>query len=117
MPRFALLVLLAIGCNSRDRLVSRGEPAPRLAISNAHQSFGGVRVGANTSATVRVSNDGDGPSAPLAPALTGDAAFAVDGTCAGEALAPGASCDLRVTFAPAAPGSAAATIAIADRLA
>src|SRR5438067_265055 len=116
MARFALL-LAVVGCTAGDRLVALGEPGPKLVVSQAHQSFGEVPVGSSATATVRVSNNGLAPSASLAPTLNGDAVFALDGTCASDALAPGASCDLRVTFAPAVTGPAGATVAIAGPLA
>jgi len=115
MARFALL-LAVVGCTTRDRLVALDEPAPNLVVSQARQSFGGVQVGTSVTATIHVSNSGTSPSPPLSPALTGDTAFTVSGACA-AALAPGASCELRVTFAPAAFGSAAATVAIGGSLA
>ena len=118
MARFARLVLLlaVVGCTTRERLVALDKPAPNLVLSQTHQSFGEVPVGTSATATVRVSNNGSAPSPPLSPALTGDPAFTVGGACP-AALAPGASCELRVTFSPAEFGSAAATVAIGGSLA
>jgi hypothetical protein len=114
MIRFVLLLAI-IGC-TRDRLVGLDE-APNLVLSQTHQSFGELPLGTSATATVRVSNNGSAPSDLLAPTLKGDAAFTVGGTCAGEVLTPGASCELRVTFVPAALGSAVATVAITAQLA
>lgn len=70
-------------------------------------TFGNQPVGTSTSKGVQVSNCGDAPwmFTDVSPhPATGDA-FSIATACAtGMTLAPGASCDATITFAPSAPG-------------
>ncbi|HEU5001764.1 MAG TPA: choice-of-anchor D domain-containing protein [Actinomycetota bacterium] len=72
--------------------------------------------------TVTVTNTGTAPlvfgpgAATLAGADAGDFTLTAD-TCSSSSIAPGASCTLTYTFAPAATGSRSATLSLADNAA
>jgi hypothetical protein len=74
-------------------------------------SFSAINAGQAAQATLRVSNRGDGTSGPLALSTTATE-FTVS-TCAGEALEPGAHCDIVVEYTPAHSGDSSATLTIA----
>ena len=60
-------------------------------------------------------NEGTGAAALLSPRLSGDEAFALEASASpcGARLAPGASCEALVRFAPTATGAASATLEFA----
>jgi len=75
--------------------------------------FGSVVTGtASPAQTVTVSNTGSQPAGPIAITITGysyeDFVF-TDNTCAGVALAGGASCTVKVKYGPLVPGASTAT--------
>jgi len=79
----------------------------RICISRDVLLFGEQPVGASVTQSASVTNCGDAPftftDVSVHPATA--PSYSVAATCAtGQALAPGASCDARVTFAPSAPG-------------
>lgn len=80
-------------------------------------SFGSVLVGSSAARVVTVTNGGPGnlsiTGATVAGANPGDFTITSNG-CAGLALAPGASCTIGLSFAPAATSSRAATLTVAD---
>jgi streptogramin lyase len=96
-----------------------GVPVPSLARSTV--DFGNVRTDAPATEAVTLTNAGTGELVLGAIGLTGPdaAAFTVTAatTCAaGGVLTPGAACDVVLRHAPTAPGSATATLTIADAL-
>src|SRR4051794_20708554 len=85
----------------------RGYGGVSLAISASNLDFGNVAVGGSALRTVDVTNRTTSTVGPLT--LSGgepsSAAFSASLTaCAGRSLAPGASCQLALTFAPKTPG-------------
>lgn len=85
-----------------------------LAVDRTSNDFGDLLQGGR-SATARfvVSNTGEETSGALATAVTGDGGeFELGDDCDGERLAAGESCEVAVTFAPAAVGEARATVRI-----
>ena len=98
MRALAILLLLVAGTACADG---------RICISRDVLLFGEQAVGTSVTQSASVANCGDAPFAftgvSVHPATA--PAYTVDTTCAtGQTLAPGASCDARVTFAPSAPG-------------
>jgi len=86
--------------------------APDIAVSLEPVDFGTVPVGAVASATLTVSNLGSaelliGAIAAPAPPF----AVSTDG-CSATGLAPGASCDVELTFSPQVPGPGTANLEI-----
>lgn len=73
--------------------------------------FGNLTVGESADATVTITNNGN---ADLNIGTITDPAspFSIAETCSGQALAPAASCDVTVTFAPAAAGAFSDTFSI-----
>ena len=88
-----------------------------LAVSPGSLNFGTVLVGANASLNVQLTNTGSIAALLTSTAATGDF-NAANGSCpasgTGSALAPGASCVLQVTFAPAQSGTRSGTLSIAS---
>jgi hypothetical protein len=86
----------------------------QLTIDRMQYDFGTITT--NTTAgpiAFTVTNNGSSTSGVLTHNLTGDAgAFEVSG-CDGQALAPGATCVVQVTFKPSAAGSFQITLAVA----
>ena len=87
-----------------------------LAIDRSTQDFGPVAIGqTSAAATLTITNTGTGPTGTLATAITGAQAsvFAVaENNCQGQTLAAAATCTVTLTFAPTAPGAAAASITV-----
>ena len=69
-------------------------------------TFATTRVGTSTTATFTLQNAGTAPTGTIVAAVTGDASYTVDPTspCAGATLAPSATCDVTVVFAPTVVG-------------
>jgi Bacterial Ig-like domain (group 3)/Abnormal spindle-like microcephaly-assoc'd, ASPM-SPD-2-Hydin len=89
--------------------------APVLA-APASVELGTVAVGATATKMVSLGNAGSDALAVSSVGLTGDDAFAIaeDGCgAAAAALAIGATCAIRVTFTPRAPGAATAVLTVA----
>jgi hypothetical protein len=85
---------------------------PAVSLSPTSLSFGNQPVGATSAAqTVTLTNSGTN-TLNISSILTGGD-FAQTNNC-GASLAPAASCAIRVTFTPAAAGSRAGTLTIAD---
>lgn len=87
---------------------------PTLNVSASSLDFGGQNVGTSSaSQTVTLTNPSGFPV--VISAITGTNAndFAVTSAC-GASLAAGASCTITVTFTPAATGSLAGTLTMAD---
>jgi len=91
------------------------EPSGRLRVespagaSESGLGFGAVAVGRGSDRTVRLSNGGDRAleGEALAAVVDGDAFAVGDNGCAGAgSLAPGATCELVVRFAPTEEGEA-----------
>jgi len=94
--------------------------APALAVAtwddaplDATLELGRVEVGGERERLVSISNTGTAPLAIASCTLTGDAAFTMTAGCP-LVLAPRASVDLAVRFAPDAPGPATASLVIAS---
>jgi hypothetical protein len=89
-------------------------PSPAsLQLDSAAHDYKAVTVGAATEAAFTVSNTGGLTSGALATSFTGPdvADFQILGdTCAGGTLAAGASCSLRVKFAPSSGAPKGATL-------
>lgn len=79
------------------------QASPVASLSPAAVSFGSVYEGSAVTRSVTLSNTGNAPLAISAVATTGGV-FSQSNACP-EALAPGASCVIVVTYAPAAAGN------------
>jgi uncharacterized repeat protein (TIGR01451 family) len=94
-------------------------PAPQIQLSPNFLNFGTV-LGGGDGATlpVTISNHGTANLVLNSASITGTAAaeFAVSGSCTpfSAVVAPGASCELRVTFDPTAAGTRTANIAVSS---
>ena len=96
---------------------SPGATGSVLAASPPSESFGTVALGAMSAPVlVTISNTG-GASGLLASTVTGGAGgtFAIDADgCSGKSLTSGQSCQVKLHFAPSAPGAAQAALAVVD---
>jgi hypothetical protein len=90
-------------------------PATLVIDQNMHD-FSIVATGSTSAAnTFKITNNGPGPSGPLATAIGGTGAneFAlVADMCSGQTLGVGASCAVGVTFSPTADGAAMAALTV-----
>ncbi|MGH9379366.1 MAG: choice-of-anchor D domain-containing protein [Thermoanaerobaculia bacterium] len=85
--------------------------APLLTFDPATLDFGEVEVGTTSPPQIAtLHNDGSALATGLAFAGLPDDGFAADTGDCGASLAPGASCEVSVTFTPAEPGAATATL-------
>ena len=91
-----------------------GAAAPEIAVSPAALAFGAVPVGETARRTVTVTNEGDADLVVSGVSLAGDGAFSLEGGAGGFTLAPDASRDVAVAFAPAAEGAQSATLRLAS---
>lgn len=92
---------------------SGGTAAGEFAVEPASATFEPLKP---KEATVTVRNTGDVPLTMRAPTVDGSAAAAfkvADLTCTRSVLAPGRSCEVKVTFAPAGPGEYSAVLVVA----
>jgi hypothetical protein len=87
--------------------------ASRICTSADTLSFGEQFVGTSASARVTVSNCGDAPFSftDVSPHAATNPGFHVQTSCTtGSTLAPGASCDATIAFAPTTPGQASGAL-------
>lgn len=86
--------------------------SPSLSFSPASYDFGAVEVGATPTQTFALTNSGDGTSESLTSSLSGSSAMSIAGDeCSGTELAPGAACEITVSYAPAQGETDSATLA------
>jgi RHS repeat-associated protein len=79
----------------------------RLSVAPASQDFNDVTVGASSPVAVfTVTNTGEQPTGAIASSVTGAGFTSTSDTCAGASLAAGATCTIKVAFAPTAAGAA-----------
>lgn len=84
-----------------------------LSLSPATLGFGSALVGSTTAQqTVNVTNTGTTSLTPATPQLAG--AFTLSNNLCTSALAPGATCQVMVAFAPAALGASTGSITLTD---
>jgi N-acetylneuraminic acid mutarotase len=111
-------VLIAGGWDETQRLAS-SELFTLLSASSAPAGdFGSVTTSQNSPVmSIPVTNTGDHPLFVTAETLSGtdagDFNVTSDG-CAGRAVAPGASCDVRMRFSPSGTGARTATLTLLD---
>jgi hypothetical protein len=87
--------------------------APALVASPTSLGFGDATIGRPaTEQPVTLVNTGDVALTLDGIAVAGSAAVSVSGKTCGATLATGASCTVRVAFAPTAPGPVAATLTV-----
>ena len=93
-------------------LTGEGTPAlvPGIALAPSSASFGSVVVGTSATQVLVLSNPGTAPLAISSIAATGTG-FSQANNCTAS-LAPGAACNISVTFAPAATGAASGQLQI-----
>ncbi len=96
---------------------SSGSGVPAIALSPSPDPFGAVPLGTVAHSVITVANSGTAPASISSVALTGpnagDVAVSSDG-CTGSVLAPGAGCQLGVSFSPNAPGDRSAAVSVTD---
>ena len=93
-------------------------PVPKVALSAANLTFGNQRIDTASTLPIVVTNSGNAPLGISNIWVTGasSAEFAVSTTC-GAALAASASCNVTVTFTPAATGARSAALIFNDSVA
>lgn len=81
-------------------------------------ALGEIEVGASGSGSVLVRNAGGRATGPLSVQLVGASAFTLDpaSTCPGATLAPDATCQLVIRFAPSEEGDLSASLRLVDEL-
>ncbi len=110
--RAATLAISGPGGATSAALSGQGAGPAQLAIAPAGKDFGGVQVGGTSALQSFVVTNTGGLVSGAITASVADAQFAIVGNgCAGP-LAPTESCTLAVQFAPAAVGSAQATLEV-----
>lgn len=99
-------------------LSGSGAAPPGMALSPSVLAFGSVVVGSTSAPqNVTVTNTGGSPLT-ITSISTGSSRFAIAGPASGDCialtapLAAGASCVIRIAFAPAAPGAISATLSV-----
>lgn len=112
MQRSLGILALCVGCGAAQSLPP-AQPAA-LAVDQSTVDFATTLPGSASAETLlHVTNSGGEPTAPIATALSGDAAFAVTSdTCAGQSLAPAATCEIHLVFRPSQQGPLAAELRI-----
>ncbi|MDX1531542.1 MAG: choice-of-anchor D domain-containing protein, partial [Rhodothermales bacterium] len=88
--------------------------APAIDASPAALGFGSVTVGESATETVSITNTGDADLAVGAVSVSGAAFALAGGTPTAFTLAPGASQNLAVVFAPATPGGKSGTLTVSS---
>jgi hypothetical protein len=85
-----------------------------IALTPATLDFAGVEMGAENVQTLTATNTGDVPLTLGTFSIAGGNAsdFTIAGSCSTATLAPGASCTVKVTFAPGAVGLRASTLSM-----
>jgi RHS repeat-associated protein len=87
--------------------------AAQLSIAPTSADFGSVPVGGSSAATTfTVTNTGSLATGAVAAAVNGAQFELAFNGCAGVVLAPGASCTLKVDYAPTAAGPATGTVQV-----
>ena len=89
--------------------------APIATVAPAALAFGSVTTGTTSAPqTITVTNDGDAPLTVASIGVTGTnaASFTATPTGCNVAIAPGATCEITVQFAPATAGPKTATVSI-----
>ncbi len=86
--------------------------APIISVEPTLVIFGNVRLGAYSSAIVKITNSGNAPLLINYIWFFGTNADQFMQTNACTTLAPGSSCDIKVTFAPGDPGALKAVLGI-----
>lgn len=101
------------GASATAALAGTGVEATAV-LSDSALDFGGVELGASSPPqTVTVSNDGSADLTVGAVEISGDNGdFSTDGGCDGDVVPVGGTCQVEVTFTPAALGLRAATLTI-----
>jgi hypothetical protein len=74
-----------------------------LVVTPSNLSFGSLLMGAASTMTLTLSNQGTAPVTKIALSITGD--YLVTTPCGQTTLSPGANCSVTVTFTPAAVGT------------
>jgi hypothetical protein len=91
--------------------------APTVSLNPTAVSFASQSVGTTSSAVnVTLSNSGNAALTITSVNVVGTdpTEFGVNASCTGATLAPGGTCNMAVTFAPAAAGNRSASISVAD---
>lgn len=87
-------------------------PQPSLTISPSTWNYGSVATNATSSKTFTVSNNTTVSAIMQTASVAGSNYTLVSDACSGTTLTAGGSCNISVTFAPAAVGAATATITV-----
>lgn len=111
--------VVAIGASYTAPSVLLNSSQPELSFGASSAVFGTQPQSTMSAAkTLTISNTGPMPITVGSVSVTGADAgdFLVDRSNCADALAQGASCALRVSFAPSAPGARTATLTVSDDL-
>jgi arylsulfate sulfotransferase len=97
----AAATLMSIGCGGVSS-------HPNVSLSSSAYDFGPALVGSSITQTVTTINNTGNVTLTLNPTLSGDRSFSLvsSGGCGGQ-LAPGATCNLQVQYAPTVPSNPA----------
>src|SRR5881394_759126 len=116
------LALAAASCGDNapppidaDQREDGGWVPAQLSIDQTALAFGAVRVGAvGLPTTITITNVGGRPTGLLETAFSGidPSSFPITSTTCSSELAPGASCQLAVAFAPKAMGARSASLIV-----
>jgi uncharacterized repeat protein (TIGR01451 family) len=114
--RASILVITSNALSSPDTVALNGTGvAPVVTVGPGSLAFGTVPIGTVSSPqNVTVTNAGTSDLHVSAASVSGSFVISADGCSGGNALAPGASCQIGVQFAPAGTGSAIGILAIAS---
>ena len=86
-------------------------------MSPVPKNYGPVPLTTTLTAAITATDTGTAPAKIFSTGITGtnaiDFAITSDG-CSGKTLAPGASCQIVITFGPTAPGNRVATLGVVD---
>jgi hypothetical protein len=106
---FAGLITIVDSASSKPQFIELAGSATAVKLSPASLNFGGVEVGTKSAPqTVTATNEGKTSITftSVGPGGNNYKEFSVSGNCTRGAIAPGASCEMSVTFDPTKTGAA-----------
>jgi subtilisin family serine protease/chitodextrinase len=115
-PGAVVSATLTVGGISDTFNVTTSESAqvPSVQLAPGVLAFGSVAVGASAVQAVTLANAGNAVLEGIGLAVTPGADFSIASSTCGASLAPGASCEIAIAFAPSAPVARSGALSVAS---